>query len=357
MSDKTYSLAVLPGDGIGPEVMVEAVKVLEAAAKKFGFSLSYQEADFGGIAYDRHETPLPETTRELCHNVDAILLGSVGGPKWDGLPLEKRPEFGGLIPLRKDLNLYANLRPVRLWPGLEECCPLRKEIIPNGFDMITVRELAGGIYYGEPKWFDEEKCKGVDTMVYERWEVERIARIGFEIARTRKKRIISIDKSNVLMSMRAWRQSVEEVGKEYPDVELQHMLFDNAAMQVLINPSQFDVILGSNIVGDTISDETAGLAGSLGLLPSTSIGDKINLYEPAGGSAPDIAGKGIANPIAQILSAAMMLEHSFDEKEAADAIWSAIEKALAAGTRTGDIARNVSAVSTSEMGDAIAENL
>lgn len=357
MSDKTYSLAVLPGDGIGPEVMAQAIKILDVTARKFGFSLNYQEADFGGIAYDRHGSPLPEVTRELCHSVDAILLGSVGGPKWDGLPPDKRPEFGGLIPLRKDLNLYANLRPVRLWPGLEECCPIRQEIIPNGFDMITVRELAGGIYYGQPKWFDEEKCKGVDTMVYERWEIERIARIGFEIARTRKKRIISIDKSNVLMSMRAWRQAVIEVAKEYPDVELTHMLFDNAAMQVLINPSQFDVILGSNIIGDTISDETAGLAGSLGLLPSTSIGDKVNLYEPAGGSAPDIAGKGIANPIAQILSAAMMLEHSFGEKAAADAIWNAIELALASGARTGDIARGGPKVSTIEMGDAIAENI
>lgn len=357
MSDKTYSLAVLSGDGIGPEVMAEAIKVLDVTAKKFGFALEYREADFGGIAYDRHGTPLPDATRELCHEVDAILLGSVGGPKWDVLPPDKRPEFGGLIPLRKDLNLYANLRPVRLWPGLEGCCPLRQEIVPNGFDMITVRELAGGIYYGEPKWFDEEKCKGLDTMVYERWEIERIARIGFEIARTRKKQIISIDKSNVLMSMRAWRQAVEDVAKDYPDVELQHMLFDNAAMQVLINPSQFDVILGSNIVGDTISDETAGLAGSLGMLPSTSIGEKVNLYEPAGGSAPDIAGKGIANPIAQILSAAMMLEHSFGEKAAADAIWKAIEAALAAGVRTGDIAQGAKAASTSEMGNAIAENI
>ena len=357
MSDKTYSLAVLSGDGIGPEVMAEAIKVLEKAAGKFGFTLNYKEADFGGIAYDKHGSPLPDETREICNSVDAILLGSVGGPKWDNLPLEKRPEFGGLIPLRKELNLYANLRPVRLWPGLEECCPLRPEVIPNGFDMITVRELAGGIYYGQPKWFDEEACKGVDTMVYEKWEVERIARIGFEIARTRKKRIISIDKSNVLMAMRAWRYAVEEVAKDYPDVELQHMLFDNAAMQVLINPSQFDVILGSNIVGDTISDETAGLAGSLGLLPSTSIGDKINLYEPAGGSAPDIAGKGIANPIAQILSGAMMLEHSFGQKEAADAIVNAVEVTLAAGIRTADIARGAKAASTSEIAAAIAENI
>lgn len=353
---KNYKLAVLPGDGIGPEVMVEALKVLKRTSELFGFTFSCTEALVGGAAIDATGTPLPPATLELGLKSDAILFGSVGGAKWDDLPPEKRPEIGGLLAIRKALSLFANLRPVKSWPGLESFCPLSASTIAKGFDILTVRELSGGVYFGQPK--SRNASCGLDTMVYHRDEVERIARKSFQIAMLRKGKIASIDKANVLYSSMLWRDIVKEIAKEFPAVEVEHMYVDNAAMQIILNPSRFDVILTTNLFGDILSDEAAAIAGSLGMLPSASLGQTVHLYEPAGGSAPDIAGKGIANPIAQILSAAMMLDYSFNEQKAAKAIWDAVEKVLAGGMRTGDICgKGDKPVSTSAMGDAITSAL
>ncbi len=350
-------IAVLAGDGIGPEVMAEAIKVLDVAQKKFDFALSYEHADVGGIAIDNHGEALPASTLSLCEKSDAILFGSVGGPKWEGLPPEQQPERAALLPLRKHFDLFCNLRPAKVFKSLTAACPLRPDIIGEGFDILCVRELTSGIYFGTPKGREGEGAeeRAFDTMAYKRSEIERIARMAFDAARLRGKKVTSIDKANVLTTMVLWREVVIEVAKDYPDVELAHLYVDNATMQLVRDPHQFDVMLCGNMFGDIISDESAMLTGSMGLLASASLNkDKFGLYEPAGGSAPDIAGKGIANPIAEILSAAMMLRYSFGLDEAADAIDRAVESTLDKGIYTADIATgSTEAVGTAAMGDAI----
>ncbi|MGR2700156.1 3-isopropylmalate dehydrogenase [Vibrio campbellii] len=358
MTDKSYKIAVLPGDGIGPEVMAQAHKVLDAIEKKHGIAFERDEHDVGGIAIDNHGCPLPESTVKACEESDAVLFGSVGGPKWEHLPANDQPERGALLPLRKHFQLFCNLRPAQIHSGLEAFSPLRADISGRGFDIVVVRELTGGIYFGQPKGREGEGPteKAFDTEVYHRYEIERIAKIAFESARLRRKKVCSIDKANVLQSSILWREVVEEIAKDYPDVELSHMYIDNATMQLIKDPAQFDVMLCSNIFGDIISDECAMITGSMGMLPSASLNEsKFGLYEPAGGSAPDIAGKNIANPVAQILSAALMLRYSLGEETAAQDIETAVSKALSAGELTGDLAGDNPALSTSEMGDKIAE--
>ncbi|MBR9873946.1 MAG: 3-isopropylmalate dehydrogenase [Vibrionaceae bacterium] len=358
MTDKSYKIAVLPGDGIGPEVMAQAHKVLDAIEKKHGLSFERDEHDVGGIAIDNHGCPLPETTVKACEESDAVLFGSVGGPKWEHLPPNDQPERGALLPLRKHFQLFCNLRPAQIHSGLEAFSPLRADISERGFDIVVVRELTGGIYFGQPKGREGEGAteKAFDTEVYHRFEIERIAKIAFESARLRRKKVCSIDKANVLQSSILWREVVEEIAKDYPDVELSHMYIDNATMQLIKDPAQFDVMLCSNIFGDIISDECAMITGSMGMLPSASLNEsKFGLYEPAGGSAPDIAGKNIANPVAQILSAALMLRYSLGEETAAQDIESAVSKALSVGELTADLAIDKPALTTSEMGDKIAE--
>lgn len=358
MTDKSYKIAVLPGDGIGPEVMAQAHKVLDAIEKKHGIAFERDEHDVGGIALDNHGSPLPESTVKACEESDAVLFGSVGGPKWEHLPPNDQPERGALLPLRKHFQLFCNLRPAQIHAGLEAFSPLRADISGRGFDIVVVRELTGGIYFGQPKGREGEGAteKAFDTEVYHRFEIERIAKIAFESARLRRKKVCSIDKANVLQSSILWREVVEEIAKDYPDVELSHMYIDNATMQLIKDPAQFDVMLCSNIFGDIISDECAMITGSMGMLPSASLNEsKFGLYEPAGGSAPDIAGKNIANPVAQILSAALMLRYSLGEETAAQDIETAVSKALSAGELTGDLAGDNPALTTSEMGDKIAE--
>ncbi|WP_188015404.1 3-isopropylmalate dehydrogenase [Vibrio harveyi] len=358
MTDKSYKIAVLPGDGIGPEVMAQAHKVLDAIEKKHGIAFERDEHDVGGIAIDNHGSPLPESAVKACEESDAVLFGSVGGPKWEHLPPNDQPERGALLPLRKHFQLFCNLRPAQIHSGLEAFSPLRADISGRGFDIVVVRELTGGIYFGQPKGREGEGAteKAFDTEVYHRFEIERIAKIAFESARLRRKKVCSIDKANVLQSSILWREVVEEIAKDYPDVELSHMYIDNATMQLIKDPAQFDVMLCSNIFGDIISDECAMITGSMGMLPSASLNEsKFGLYEPAGGSAPDIAGKNIANPVAQILSAALMLRYSLGEETAAQDIEAAVSKALSAGELTGDLAGDNPALTTSEMGDKIAE--
>ncbi|EPX6946018.1 3-isopropylmalate dehydrogenase [Vibrio alginolyticus] len=358
MTDKSYKIAVLPGDGIGPEVMAQAHKVLDAIEKKHGIAFERDEHDVGGIAIDNHGCPLPESTIKACEESDAVLFGSVGGPKWEHLPPNDQPERGALLPLRKHFQLFCNLRPAQIHSGLEAFSPLRADISGRGFDIVVVRELTGGIYFGQPKGREGEGAteKAFDTEVYHRFEIERIAKIAFDSARLRRKKVCSIDKANVLQSSILWREVVEEIAKDYPDVELSHMYIDNATMQLIKDPAQFDVMLCSNIFGDIISDECAMITGSMGMLPSASLNEsKFGLYEPAGGSAPDIAGKNIANPVAQILSAALMLRYSLGEETAAQDIETAVSKALSAGELTGDLAGDNPALSTSEVGDKIAE--
>ncbi len=365
---QTYRIAVLAGDGIGPEVMDQAVRVLEAAGQAFGFGLDLKPADVGGIAIDNHGEALPPATLETCEESQAVLFGSVGGPKWEHLPPEKQPERAALLPLRKHFNLFCNLRPARVYKSLAGACPLRPDIVGDGFDILCVRELTGGIYFAKRPDSKGREGSGPserawDTKEYTRAEIERIARKAFDAARLRRKSVTSIDKANVLTSMVLWREVVTGVAKDYPDVKLSHMYVDNAAMQLLKNPHQFDVMLCGNMFGDILSDECAMLTGSMGLLPSASLAENVNagafgLYEPAGGSAPDIAGKGIANPVAQILSAALMLRYSFDRDDAAKAIEAAVEKTVESGVRTGDIASKGDAVvGTAAMGDAILARL
>lgn len=350
-------VAVLAGDGIGPEVMAEAIKVLDAVQKKFGFELSYEHADVGGIAIDNHGEALPPSTLELCEKSDAILFGSVGGPKWESLPPQQQPERAALLPLRKHFDLFCNYRPARVFKSLTAACPLRADIVQDGFDVLCVRELTSDIYFGTPKGREGEGMdeRAFDTMAYTRFEIDRIARMAFDAARLRNKKVTSIDKANVLTTMVLWREVVLEVAKDYPDVELNHLYVDNATMQLVRDPHQFDVMLCGNMFGDIISDEAAMLTGSMGLLASASLNkDKFGLYEPAGGSAPDIAGKGIANPIAEILSAGMMLRYSFGLDDAANAIDAAVEKTLDQGIYTADIAvEKDKAIGTAAMGDAI----
>lgn len=354
-------IAVLPGDGIGPEVMDEAIKVLDAAQKKFGFELAYEFADVGGAAIDNQGEALPESTLKICENSDSILFGSVGGPKWENLPPEKQPERGALLPIRKHFKLHCNLRPAKVFKTLKDASPLRADIVKDGFDILCVRELTGGIYFGDPKGREGsgDSEMAFDTMVYTRAEIERIARNAFDAARKRRKKVTSVDKANVLTVMVLWREVVTEIAKEYEDVELEHIYVDNATMQLVKDPHQFDVLLCGNMFGDIVSDECAMITGSMGLLASASLNEKdFGLYEPAGGSAPDIAGMGIANPIAQILSASMMLRYSLNQGEAADAIDQAISDVLEAGIHTADIATDKSkAVTTKEIGDAIVEYL
>ncbi len=354
-------VAILPGDGIGPEVMKEALKVLEAVCKKFKFKLNFEFADIGGTAYDNHGSALPDQTLSLCEACDAILLGSVGGPRWESLPPEQQPERAALLPLRKHFKLFCNLRPAKVFKALVHSSPLRPDIVRDGFDILCVRELTGGIYFGRPKGRDGQgpEEKAFDTMVYTRQEIERIAETAFTLAATRRKHVTSVDKANVLSSMVLWREVVSRVGKKHTDIKLNHLYIDNAAMQLVKNPHQFDVLLCGNMFGDILSDECAMLTGSMGLLPSASINEqKFGLFEPAGGSAPDIAGKGIANPVAQILSAAMMLRIGFDLNEAADAVEQAVADVLEAGIHTVDIAKDKnSAVGTADMGDALVERI
>ena len=348
-------IAVLPGDGIGPEVTAAAVTVLRTLARRHGHSFDFHEYDIGGIAIDRHGEPLPQATLQGCQQAHAVLLGAVGGPKWSDPNATVRPEQG-LLALRKGLGLFANLRPVRPHPAALNASPIKPHLL-TGVDIVVVRELTGGIYFGQPKGREGsgQYEKAFDTEVYHRFEIERIARIAFESARKRRHKVTSIDKANVLQSSILWREIVNEIATEYPDVELTHMYIDNATMQLIKDPSQFDVLLCSNLFGDILSDECAMITGSMGMLPSASLNEQgFGLYEPAGGSAPDIAGKNIANPIAQILSLALLLRYSLDADDAASAIERAINRALEEGIRTGDLARGAAAVSTDEMGDIIA---
>ncbi len=349
---KTYKIALIKGDGIGPEIIDEAVKVLDAVASCCDIEFSYEEALMGGCAYDITGDPLPQETINISLNSDAVLFGAIGGQKWDNLPREKRPE-SGLLRFRKELGVYANLRPAVVYDELVNASSLKPEIV-KGVDLMVVRELIGGIYFGEPKGRDENR--GWNTMVYTREEIVRIAHQAFKIAMTRSKRVCSVDKANVLDVSQLWRDVVTEVSKEYPEVELSHMYVDNAAMQLIRDPKQFDVMLTGNIFGDILSDEASMLSGSIGLLPSASVGAKIGVYEPIHGSAPDIAGQGIANPIATISSASMMLRYALGENDAADKIDAAIKRALKEGYRTKDLAQfdAKEVCSTSEMGSIIA---
>lgn len=361
-------IAVLAGDGIGPEVMEVALGVLDAVEEKFGFKLERSGYLVGGAAIDNGGHPLPEKTVKGCESADAILFGSVGGPKWEKLPPEIQPERGALLPLRKHFGLFANLRPGVCLPALTGASPVKQELIKDGFDVLCVRELTGGIYFGTPKGRHEEDGETValDTMIYKRSEIERIARIAFTAAMGRKKRLLSVDKANVLASSVLWRETVVEIAKEFPEVELEHMYVDNAAMQLIRRPGSFDVLVTENLFGDILSDEMAMISGSLGMLPSASLGKQgedglyFGLYEPSGGSAPDIAGQGVANPIAQILSLAMLLRFSLGMVEASEAISGAVGRAIADGFRTGDIATGMAGekkVGTDEMGAAIIARL
>ena len=355
---KVFNIAVLAGDGIGAEIMQEALKVLDKVQTKFDFKLNYTHKLVVGCAIDAHGTPLPQETLGACEQSDAILFGSVGGPKWDNLPPNDRPERGALLPLRAHFKLFCNFRPAKIYKGLSHLSPLRSDISDKGFDILCVRELTGGIYFGKPKGREGsgKDEKAFDTEIYHRYEIERIAKIAFEAAMLRNKKVCSIDKSNVLISSILWREVVTEISKDYPQVELSHMYVDNATMQLVKDPAQFDVMLCSNIFGDILSDECAMITGSMGMLPSASLNEsKFGLYEPAGGSAPDIAGKNIANPIAQVLSAALMLRYSLGQDQAACAIEKAVEKVLAEGNLTCDlnVTKQKASVSTSQMGDLI----
>ena len=363
---KTYKIAVLAGDGIGPEVMVEGLRVLRAAAEKFSLKFEFTERLVGGAAIDAAGQALPEETLKTCEDSDAILFGSVGGPKWESLPPAEQPERAALLPLRKHFGLFANLRPAVCLPELTHASPLHPEIVKGGFDVLCVRELTGGLYFGEPKYIKEEGGEffAVDTMIYWESEIRRIAKVAFEAARKRKGRVTSIDKANVLQNGVLWRRVVEQVAKDYHDVTLNHLYVDNAAMQLVKNPKGFDVILAENLFGDILSDEMAMLTGSLGMLPSASLGEttagaaRFGMYEPSGGTAPDIAGKGIANPVAQILSAAMMLRFSCGEEAAAAGIEKAVRRVIADGLRTADIhTPGTARVDTAGMGAAIAAAL
>ncbi len=355
---KTYKIGLLCGDGIGPEIVDSAVRVLQAVGKKYDIDFTFTPYLIGGAAIDVCGEPLPKETVDGCLESDSVLLGAVGGPKWDNLAGDMRPEKA-LLGIRAAMGLFTNLRPAKLYPALKEECPLRADIVANGFDIMIVRELTGGIYFGE-RGYREGKYgqEAYDTEAYSKMEIERIARVAFETARKRRKKLTSIDKANVLETSRLWRKTVHEISTEYPDVEVCDMLVDNAAMQLVRNPSQFDVIVTSNMFGDILSDEASQITGSIGMLPSASLSDnKRGLYEPIHGSAPDIAGQNIANPIATILSAGMMLLYAFDEKDASEAIVCAVDKVLSEGYRTADLARGGVALSTVEMTDKIIERL
>lgn len=348
-------ITVIPGDGIGPEITDGALLVLDAVSKRFGHHFIYTRAYAGGAAIDRFGVPLPKETLQACRKSDGVLLGALGGPKWDNCPPEIRPE-AGLLGLRHELGLYANLRPAQLFPILKDASPLKPEIIRDGLDVLIVRELTGGIYFGKREHGEDFAA---DTELYHDYEVRRIAETAFRAAQKRKKKLVSVDKANVLESSRFWRKIVTEVSEQYPDVTLSHMYVDNAAMQLASNPTQFDVIVTSNLFGDILSDLASVLTGSIGLLPSASTGDSSpGMFEAIHGSAPDIAGQDKANPIATILSAAMMLDYSFDMKEEAEAIRRAVQSVIAENHRTADIAAKDSViVGTQKMSALIAEKI
>lgn len=360
------SIAVLPGDGIGPEVIAESLKVLGAISSKFNHNFNFTTADIGGCAIDKYGTPLPEETIKKCSNADAILMGAVGGPKWDNPSNKIRPE-DGLLGIRKSLKLFANIRPVKVYPSLLNATPIKPEILKD-VDILVLRELTGGLYFGKPKkrWSNSKGRHGVDTLKYSEHEIRRIVKLGFELADSRRKKLTSVDKQNVLETSRLWREIAIEMSSDYPNIELEHLLVDNAAMQLIRNPSSFDVIVSENTFGDILTDETAVLSGSMGMLPSASLsemssttkGKGIGLYEPIHGSAPDISGKGIANPIGSILSTAMMLRLSFNMNEEADSIEKAVEAILEDGYRTADISMGVETnANTSLIGDLVAQSI
>ena len=361
------SIAVLPGDGIGPEVINESIKILEAVGNRFGHDFQIESGRVGGNAIDDFGTPLPQETIDTCNASDAILFGAVGGPKWDDPNADVRPE-DGILAIRKSLGLFANLRPVKVYPTLINSSPLKPDVL-KGVDMLVLRELTGGLYFGKPKkrWNTSRGRRGVDTIKYTESEIVRILQVGFELAMERRKKLTSVDKQNVLESSRLWREIAIELGQDYPEVELEHILVDNAAMQLIRNPSDFDVIVSENTFGDILTDEASVLSGSMGKLPSASLSSlpgksgrrtKVSMYEPIHGSAPDIAGKGIANPIGCILSTAMMLRLSFGMSDEANAIENSVDAALAEGYRTADIASDGgSEVDTSTMGNVISGSI
>ncbi|MBQ9550640.1 MAG: 3-isopropylmalate dehydrogenase [Lachnospiraceae bacterium] len=358
-----FKIGLIRGDGIGPEIVNEAKKVLDSVSGKYGHSFEYEDILMGGCSIDVYGVPLTDEAIEAARASDAVLMGSIGGntstSPWYKLPPEKRPE-AGLLKIRKALGLFANLRPSKLYKELSSACPLRKEAAEKGFDMLIMRELTGGLYFGERYTKETDGVRtAVDTLSYNEDEIRRIAIKAFEVAGKRRKKVTSIDKANVLDSSRLWRAVTEEVAKDYPDIALEHMLVDNAAMQLVKEPAQFDVILTENMFGDILSDEAAEITGSIGMLPSASLNEtRFGLYEPSGGSAPDIAGQNIANPIATILSASMMLRYSFDLTEEADRVDNAVQAVLSKGIRTGDIwSEGCERVSTSEMGDAVCEEI
>lgn len=352
----SHRIAVLPGDGIGQEVIPEALKVLRLVAGAAGASFQFEEGLVGGAAIDETGDPLPEQTLRLAESSVAILFGAVGGPRWDDAPHERRPERG-LLRLRKELDLFANLRPIRCFPTLVDASPLKRAVV-EGTDLMVIRELTGGLYFGEPRGVEkmaDGSARALNTMSYSSREIERVARVAFEVARRRRKRLTSVDKANVLVVSQLWREIVSDVAREYPDVRLEHVLVDSCAMALVARPRDFDTIVTENTFGDILSDEAAILAGSMGMLPSASLGGRIGLYEPVHGTAPDIAGKGIANPIAAVLSAAMLLRYSLDMGDAADRVEAAVLRVLEKGYRTADIgAAGATTVETGEMGDLIA---
>ena len=351
----TKNIAVIRGDGIGPEIVEQALRVLDKIAEKFGHTLNYTDVDMGGCAIDKWGNPLPEEMLKKCIESDSVLLGAVGGEKWNNVPGNMRPEKG-LLRLRAGMGVYSNNRPAKIWKQLADASPLKKEIVDKGIDFIIVRELIGGIYFGEHSTAEENgEKKAVDILSYTESEIERIGRIGFETARKRNKKLCSVEKSNVLDSSRLWKKVMHRLSEEYPDVELSDMLVDNCAMQIVKNPAQFDVIVTENMFGDILSDEASMITGSIGMIPSSSLGSSTNgLYEPIHGSAPDIAGQDIANPIGTILSAAMMLRYSFDMTAEADCIENAVSAVLDEGFRTADImSEGCKKVGCSEMGNLI----
>jgi 3-isopropylmalate dehydrogenase len=354
-----YKIAVLPGDGIGVEIVPEALKALDAIGERFGHEFQYTEALIGGAAYDAVGHPLPESTLSTCRASDAVLLGAIGGPKWDNLPVHLRPEVGALLPLRKELGLYANLRPCMLFPSLIQASTLKEEVI-SGVDIMVIRELTGGLYFGEKSRTatPDGGIIATDILSYSTFEIERIVRFAYEVARKRHHKLCSVDKANVIETSRLWRETVTQLALEYPEVETSHMYVDNCSMQLIRNPKQFDVIVTENMFGDILTDEASMLTGSIGMLPSASIGGQVGLYEPSHGSAPDIAGQSKANPLATILSAAMMLRYSFSLEEEARTIELAVLKVLEEDYRTPDLMEiGKKLVNTVQMGDLIKQRI
>ena len=350
-------IVTLPGDYIGPEIVAQAVKVLEKVAEKYGHSFAFEECALGGASIDRYGVPLTDETLAKCNQADAVLMGSVGGPKWDGVEPARRPEKG-LLALRKGMQVFANLRPCTIHPQLAAACPLRPDIVAQPIDVMILRELTGDIYFGK-RWRSEDRKAATDEMAYSDMEVERLARIGFEMAMKRRKKLCSVDKANVLECSRLWRETVARLAKEYPEVEVTYMYVDNAAMQLILRPAQFDVMITGNLFGDILSDESAAIAGSLGMMPSASLGSGTRgLYEPIHGSAPDIAGRDIANPLGTILSAALLLRHSLGLEAEAAAIERAVSQVLDEGYRTGDIfSEGCTRVGCTQMGDLVAQRI